>query len=338
MHSVQPLGPVVGLRPGHRSGEPGQAGTASRSRVVVARSGLDGGDRGRRVRSRHRPLPGEHARSNSRNPLAGGNPLVLTVIIATEIAFWLLLLSGLVARYGLGRPRLGFALLAATPFVDLAARGHDHRPAPRRGGRPAARARRRLHRRLRGVGATAGRVGRCPLRAPVRRRPGARWPPRTGRRHAAHQRREWLRHLVAWATGTALLGLGVLLVGDPDRTWALQNVAALWTLVLAIDFAISFSYTLWPRGAAGARSAADEGHLDLGQVGGLGGAELRVAVGAGAPDVGDRGGQLLVGGAAAQERPQVVALDGEQAGVDLAVRREAARGCSRRRTAASPRR
>ena len=77
--------------------------------------------------------------------------------------------------------------------------------------------------------------------APVR-------PPRTGRRHAAHQRREWFRHLAAWATGTALLGLGVLLVGDPDRTWALLNVVALWTLVLAIDFAISFSYALWPRG------------------------------------------------------------------------------------------
>jgi hypothetical protein len=39
----------------------------------------------------------------------------------------------------------------------------------------------------------------------------------------------------------------VLLVGDPERTWALLNVAALWTLVLAIDFAISFSYALWPR-------------------------------------------------------------------------------------------
>ena len=61
------------------------------------------------------------------------------------------------------------------------------------------------------------------------------------------QRREWLRHLVAWATGTALLGIGVLLVGDPDRTWAILNVAALWTLVLAIDFLISFSYTLRPR-------------------------------------------------------------------------------------------
>ena len=48
--------------------------------------------------------------------------------------------------------------------------------------------------------------------------PSPQLPPRTGTRHAAHERREWLRHLVAWATGTALLGLGVLVVGDVDRT------------------------------------------------------------------------------------------------------------------------
>jgi hypothetical protein len=65
--------------------------------------------------------------------------------------------------------------------------------------------------------------------------------------HAARERREWVRHLVAWTTGTALLGIGVLVVGDLDRTQALLNVAALWTLVLVVDFLISFSYTVRPR-------------------------------------------------------------------------------------------
>jgi hypothetical protein len=40
---------------------------------------------------------------------------------------------------------------------------------------------------------------------------------------------------------------GVLVVGDLDRTRALVNVAALWTIMLAIDFAISFGYILWAR-------------------------------------------------------------------------------------------
>jgi hypothetical protein len=49
------------------------------------------------------------------------------------------------------------------------------------------------------------------------------------------------------ALGTSLPGLGILLVGDLDRTQALASMAALWTLIVAIDFVISFSYTLLAR-------------------------------------------------------------------------------------------
>jgi hypothetical protein len=80
--------------------------------------------------------------------------------------------------------------------------------------------------------------------------PPAEHPPRTGPEHAARERREWLRHAVASATGSALLGLGALVAGDLDRSAPLLSFAALWTFVLAIDFVISFSYTLWPRRAS----------------------------------------------------------------------------------------
>jgi hypothetical protein len=174
--------------------------------------------------------------------------VLIAVIFAAEIAFWTLLASGLATRYLLRRPRLGLALLAATPVVDLAllvATTIDLR----RGGAPTlAHA---LAAVYIGVSVAWGqrivawadarfahRFAGGPL--PVR-------PPRTGAAHAAHQRREWLRHLTAWATGTALLGIGMLVAGDLDRSLALLNVAALWTLILAVDFAISFSYTLWPK-------------------------------------------------------------------------------------------
>ena len=96
-----------------------------------------------------------------------------------------------------------------------------------------------------GTGSSAGPThgSHIGLRAHLRRR-SRRAPVRA---HAARERREWLRHLLAWATGTSLLGLGVLVVGDLERTQALASMAALWTLILAIDFVISFSYTLWPR-------------------------------------------------------------------------------------------
>jgi hypothetical protein len=37
-------------------------------------------------------------------------------IVAAEVAFWLTLFAGLVTRYVLRRPRLGMALLVATPL------------------------------------------------------------------------------------------------------------------------------------------------------------------------------------------------------------------------------
>jgi hypothetical protein len=70
--------------------------------------------------------------------------------------------------------------------------------------------------------------------------------PRYGAAHATRERAGWYRHLVAWAVGSGLLGLAAL-IGDSARTAALTRVVMLWTLVLAIDFAISFSYTLSPR-------------------------------------------------------------------------------------------
>ncbi len=174
--------------------------------------------------------------------------MLIVLIVAAEIAFWLILLSGLVARYGLQRPRLGMSLLVATPFVDLLlliATTIDLR----RGGEAALP--HALAAVYIGVSVAWGQRMIAWADARFAHRfaggPPPERPPRAGREHAARERREWLRHLLAWATGTVLLGLGVVVVGDPDRTQALLSVAALWTLILAIDFVISFSYTLWPR-------------------------------------------------------------------------------------------
>jgi hypothetical protein len=176
--------------------------------------------------------------------------MLIVFIIAAEIAFWLTLFAGLASRYVLRRPRLGMALLVATPLVDLVlltATTIDLR----RGGEAA------LPHALAAVyiGVSVAWGQRMISWADARfahRFAGGPPPerlPRAGREHAARERREWLRHALAWLTGTALLGLGVLVVGDLDRTSALVRTAQLWTLVLAIDFLISFSYTLWPRPA-----------------------------------------------------------------------------------------
>jgi hypothetical protein len=186
--------------------------------------------------------------------------VLIALIVAAEIAFWLTLLSGLLARYVLQRPGLGMALLVATPFIDLALLISTTIDL-RRGGEAALP--HALAAVYIGVSVAWGQrmVSWADARFAYRfaGAPPPERPPRAGRLHAARERREWLRHLVAWATGTALLGLGVLVVGDLDRTRALVSVAVLWTLVLAIDFLISFSYTLWPRRPAGGMLSARDG-------------------------------------------------------------------------------
>ena len=45
--------------------------------------------------------------------------MLLALIIACEIAFWLFIAAGLVLRYPLRRPRAGLVAFALTPVVDL---------------------------------------------------------------------------------------------------------------------------------------------------------------------------------------------------------------------------
>ncbi len=64
---------------------------------------------------------------------------------------------------------------------------------------------------------------------------------------AERQRRGWRRPALALDIGTILLLSGVALVGDADRTAALLQTAGVWTRVLAADFLVSFSYSVFPR-------------------------------------------------------------------------------------------
>jgi hypothetical protein len=173
---------------------------------------------------------------------------MLALIIACEVAFWVLLAGGLAARYLLRARELSTLLLVSVPLVDvilLIASVIDLR----RGGQASA---------AHGLAAIylgmsiafgsqmigwadrhfAHRFGGGP--APAR-------PPRTGRDHAAYERHQWLRHLLAYLIAAALLGLFTLLVGDTAQVAPMWSPMMPWMIALIIDFLISFSYTLVPR-------------------------------------------------------------------------------------------
>lgn len=173
---------------------------------------------------------------------------MLALIVACEIAFWILLLLGLTARYLLRARKLSTVLLICVPLVDvllLAASVLDLRSGAEAstphglaaiyigvsvafGGQMVRWADQRFAHRFAG--------------GPSRVR-----PPKTGREHAAHERRQWLRHLLAYVVGAAVLGLFTLLVGDYGRMAPIWRPMLGWGVVVVVDFLISFSYTLAPR-------------------------------------------------------------------------------------------
>src|SRR6266550_4487301 len=73
-------------------------------------------------------------------------------------------------------------------------------------------------------------------------------------------------------------------------------------------------------------SAAHRKHLDSRQIAGRRGTQLRVAVVADAPDPADDVAQLRVGSLGPEHRSEIVAVRGEETGIELALRRDAGTG------------
>lgn len=172
---------------------------------------------------------------------------VITIIVACEIAFWVVLAAGLVARYGLRRRRLGAILLACVPLVDvvlLVATVLDLS----RGARADA-----AH------GLAAAYLGFSVVFGPSL----VRWaderfahrfaggpppwrPPRSGPDRTRHEWREFRKALLAWAISCVLLLAAIAIVADVDRTQALQAWILRLTMVVAVWSLWPITYTLWP--------------------------------------------------------------------------------------------
>lgn len=172
------------------------------------------------------------------------------MIVACEIGFWLFVVSGLACRYLLGARKLGAALLSSTILVDLMLLTFT--VVDIKNGAAASF----FH------GLAAVYIGVSVVFGPsmirwaderfAHRFAGGAPPeskPRYGAEHARHERRMWMKHLIAWAIGSAILGAMALWVGDLGRARELLLTIGRWAVVLFFDFLWSFSYTIWPRKA-----------------------------------------------------------------------------------------
>lgn len=177
--------------------------------------------------------------------------MLVAVIAACEIGFWVLLAAGMLTRYLFRLPRLGMALLMAVPLVDvvmLVASVIDIR----QGGEPS------FKHSLAAIfiGVSVG-FGHQTLKwadgwAAYRFAGGPRpVKPRKGTRaKALKERHGWYRHVLAYGVGVGVMvALGLLSGQGYD---ALLGPAWTWTMVLVIDGFVSFSY----------RENVDEGEPD----------------------------------------------------------------------------
>ncbi|MFE8987946.1 hypothetical protein ACFYMI_08920 [Streptomyces collinus] len=176
--------------------------------------------------------------------------MIVALIAACEIGFWVLLAAGLATRYLLKMPRTGLALLLCEPLLEvvlLVATALDlkngaepnwtHGLAALYIGYTVGHG----HRTVKWLdGHAAHRLGGAPK--PI-------GPPRYGMARARHEGKVWLGTLTAAVVATVLLQLAIWYVDDPSRVTSLESWRWVAWRTAGIHGLIALSYLIWPRKA-----------------------------------------------------------------------------------------
>ncbi|MGW2033022.1 hypothetical protein [Streptomyces sp. NPDC001811] len=183
--------------------------------------------------------------------------MIVALVIACEVAFWVLLAAGLAFRYVLRMPRTGLALLLCEPLLEtvlFAVTAIDLRGGAEPNWRHGLAA---VY-----IGFTVG-LGHSTIRwadARVAHRfaggPPPLRPPRYGTARAVHAWRVAARWILASAVALALLQGAVWYVGDSGDTGSLRAWQQRMLWVIGVNVVVAASYTLFPkrepkRGAGG---------------------------------------------------------------------------------------
>jgi hypothetical protein len=179
---------------------------------------------------------------------------LLALIIGCEIAFWVVLGAGLIARYVAKAPRLGLALLVCVPLVDLVlliATVIDLRAGA------TAEWAHGLAALYLGFSVAYGHqmITWADGWAAYFWGSGPRPSKRYGREHSIWALKNIGRVVLAGVIAVALLALAVWYVDDPQRTAGLTQWFGSVAIVVAIVVIIDVSDVLWPRKPKPARRA-----------------------------------------------------------------------------------
>ncbi|MET9015182.1 hypothetical protein ABZX74_30400 [Streptomyces olivaceoviridis] len=191
--------------------------------------------------------------------------MIVGLIIACEVAFWVLLAAGLAFRYVFRMPRTGLALLLCEPLLEivlLAVTAIDLRNGAEPDWRHGLAA---VY-----IGFTVG-LGHSTIRwadARVAHRlaggPPSVKPPRYGTARAVHEWKVAARWILASAVALALLQGAIWYVGDSGDTRSLRAWQQRMLWVIGINVVIAASYTLFPKRERQRERGADENPVDSG--------------------------------------------------------------------------
>ncbi len=186
--------------------------------------------------------------------------MIVALIAACEIGFWVLLAAGLAFRYPLRMPRTGLALLLCEPLLEVvllvvtaldlkngAEPNWTHGLAALYIGYTVGHG----HRTVKWLdGHAAHRLGGAP------RPPG----PRYGTARARHETGVWLGTVAGAVVATVLLQLAIRYVGDPGRVTSLEDWRSTAWQITGIHGLVAAAYWIWPKKApAGEPSDAGAG-------------------------------------------------------------------------------
>lgn len=166
-------------------------------------------------------------------------------IIAAEIAFWIVIVAGLFSRYILNLKKLSIFFFLLTPIIDLALLILT--AIDLKSGATASTAHGVAAIYI-GVSIAYGKSmiawADSKFQSWILKKPSKK-KGLFGKEKAKYEVKMWFRHLLSYVIGGSLLGLMILYVGEGAT--ALFQVLRVWTIVLIIDFIISFSYFIFPK-------------------------------------------------------------------------------------------
>ncbi|MFD6025995.1 hypothetical protein [Streptomyces griseoluteus] len=174
--------------------------------------------------------------------------MIVGLVVACEVAFWVLLAAGLGLRYGLRMPRTGLALLLCEPLLELVlftATAIDLKNGAEPDWRHGLAA---VY-----IGFTVG-LGHSTVKwadARVAHRfaggPPPVRPPRYGWARAVHEWRVAGRWILASVVAAALLQAAVWYVGDTGNTGSLRDWQLRMAWLIGANLVIAASYTVFPK-------------------------------------------------------------------------------------------